>query len=122
MSLRNSFLYLVGFSENDPNFSSIWLMSDNENGTWTQVGPSGSATSLRGNKHWVCNCVAVGREAGRGNWRNGVVGLGETQETFQSQYVSSVRGKGGFDGVTGREGLIHMVELRGCGRSWLAVS
>ena len=23
--------------------------SDNENGTWTQVGPSGPATSLRGN-------------------------------------------------------------------------
>ena len=31
-----------------------------------------------------------------GNWRNGVVGLGETQETFRSQYVSSVRGKGGL--------------------------
>ena len=24
-------------------------MSDNENGTWTRVGPSGPATSLRGN-------------------------------------------------------------------------
>ena len=122
MSLRNSFLYLVGFSENDPNFSSIWLVSDNESGTWTRVGPSGPATSLRGHKCWVCDCVAGGREAGRGNWRNVVVGLGETQETFQSQYVSSVRGKAGFDDVTSREGLNHRVELWGCRRSWLAVS
>ena len=57
-SLRNSFLYLVGFSENDPNFSSIWLMSDNENGTWTRVGPSGPATSLRGNMYCVGDRVA----------------------------------------------------------------
>ena len=57
-SLRNSFLYLVGFSENDPNFSSIWLISDNENGTWTRMGPSGPATSLRGNMYWVGDRVA----------------------------------------------------------------
>ena len=122
MSLRNSFLYLVGFSENDPNFSSIWLMSDNENGTWTRVGPSGPTTSLRRNTCWVCDCMAGSREAGRGNWRNGLVGLRETQETFQSQYVSSVRGMAGFDGVAGREGLNCRVELPGCRRLWLAVS
>ena len=63
-SLRNSLLYLVGFSENDPNFSSIWLMSDSENGTWTWVGLSGPATSLRGNMCWVCDRdrVAGGKE------------------------------------------------------------
>ena len=77
MSLRNSFLYLVGFSENDPNFSSIWLMSDNENGTWTQVGPSGPATSLRGNMCWVRDHVAGGEGRGEGEsgrWGSGVEG------------------------------------------------
>ena len=64
-------MYLVGFSENDPNFSSIWLISDNENGTWTRVGPSGPATSLRGNMCWVRDRVVggEGREEGEsGRW------------------------------------------------------
>ena len=73
-SLRNSLLYLVGFSENDPNFSSIWLMSDNENGTWTQAGPSGPATSLRGNMCWVGDRVAGARGRGRGSRGDGVAG------------------------------------------------
>ena len=74
-SLRNSLLYLVGFSENDPNFSSIWLISDNENGTWHRVGPSGPATSLRGNMCWVHDCVAGGEGSGEedsGRWGSGV--------------------------------------------------
>ena len=75
---------MVGFSENDPNFASIWLMSDNENGTWTRVGPSGPATPLRGNMCWECDHVAgVGRkEGGEGSQGDGVAGLRESQERF----------------------------------------
>ena len=75
----NSLLDLVGFSENDPNFSSIWLISDHENGTWTRVGPSGPATSLRGSC-WVHDRVAVGEGRGEGEsgrWSSGVEGESE---------------------------------------------
>ena len=51
--------------------------SDNENGTWTQVGPSGPATSLRGNMCWVPDPVAGGEGSGdgeSGRWGSGVEG------------------------------------------------
>ena len=84
-SLRNSFLYLVGFTENDPNFSSIWLMSDNENGTWTRVGPSDPATSLRGNMCLVPDCVEAGEGRGEGSQGDGVAGWRGSQERFLGQ-------------------------------------
>ena len=40
------------------------LISDNGNGTWTWVGPSGPAMSLRENMCWVHDCVAGGEESG----------------------------------------------------------
>ena len=38
---------VIGLGESQEFFSlsSIWLISDNENGTWTWVGPSGPPTS-----------------------------------------------------------------------------
>ena len=60
------FLYLVGFFEKDPNFSSIWLTSEIEKGTWTHVGPSGTTASLRGNVF----------ASGPGRWRGMEISLG----------------------------------------------
>ena len=76
----NSFLYLVGFSENDPNFYSIWLISDKENGTWSRVGPSGPATSPRGNMCWVVTLWQWEKEGGRGSRGDGVAGWRGSQE------------------------------------------
>ena len=77
---------MVGFSYlSDPNFSSLWLMSDNENGTWTRMGPSGPATSLRGNLCWGHDHVAGGGKGGMGSWGDGVAGLRGSQERFRSQ-------------------------------------
>ena len=45
------------------------LISDNENGTWTWVGPSGPAMSLRENMCWVHDCV--GKRGGMGQGDSG---------------------------------------------------
>ena len=55
----------------------MWLISDNENGTWTRVGPSGPTTFLRGNICWVLDPVAGGE--GRGEGESGEV-LGSVGE------------------------------------------
>ena len=55
-------------------------MSDNENGTWTWVRPSGPATSLRGNM-----CVAGGTGRGEGELgRSGSGVEGESGEVSES--------------------------------------
>ena len=74
------------FQKNDPNFSSIWLISDNENSTWTRVGPSVPATSLRGNMCWVRDPVAgVAGEGKRGHRGDGVVESRGCLERFPGQ-------------------------------------
>ena len=73
-------MYLVGFSENDPNFSSSWLISDNENGMWTWVGPSGPVTSLRGNICQVHEGVVGGERRGEGESAEILGSVGELDE------------------------------------------
>ena len=76
--------------------------SDNENGTWTQVGPSGPATSLRGNVLGTGPCGRRRETRGLQKWSqgDGVAGLRGSQERFWNW----MRGKERVDGVVAREG------------------